>query len=569
MKVFGFYDWHSCSVTLVEDNKIIAAIDEERLSRNKIDFGMPYRSINKILEITNTSWKEIDAIAVPGLRDPIPFARQKTSVFKFEREMNPYWNLQYVLWRIIYNLRQIKPLPEIEKWLNRKIVFNKIRKITDFDKKKIYLVDHHLAHAASGYRTSGFNKALILAIDGSGDGYSTTIFNGQDGEIKFLAGSSEKASLGKLYTNVTLGLGFKKLSDEGKIMGLAAYGNPNKLYPQIDKVIKIKNVNTLEMKATEDLVGNSYAKKIKKLAKKYKREDISAAVQKKLEVSVKEIIEHFVKKTRINRIVLVGGVVANVKMNQMVRELNCVEDTFIFPNMGDGGISSGAALEICYQLTKNKRVHFVPEQIKDVYLGPEYFNQEIKKIIKKNTLKSEFVEDIDTRIGQLVSQGKIVARFNGRMEFGPRTLGNRSILALVTDPKTEDILNERLKRDEFMPFAPSIAEEYAIKEYLIKGRRSPFMTETFSVKPGLKKKFPAIVHVDNTLRPQTVDKKTNPGYRKIIDIVGKATGNYLVLNTSFNMHGEPIVCSPQDAINTFKQGCVDYLALGNYLLKYN
>ncbi|MGQ9626094.1 MAG: carbamoyltransferase family protein [Anaerolineae bacterium] len=568
MKVLGIYDWHNAGASLVEDGRLIAAIEEERLSRNKIEFGFPYRSIEAVMRITNTNWAEIDAVAVAGVRDPIFFARWQPHLFKFRRKMGAYWSFQYALWRAIYAARDFGPLPSLERFLSRRIVEGRLKALAGIPPEKIFLVDHHLAHAASGYRTSGFDRALVFALDGSGDGHSSTVFRGEGGELTFLAGASERASLGKLYSNVTLGLGFKKISDEGKVMGLAAHGDPGAFYPIIDPVIRIRDLDTLDMEATEDLVGNTFAKKIKNIySQRYSREDISAAVQRKLEETVCAIVEHFVKREGIAKVVFVGGVASNVKMNQRVREMECVQELFIFPNMTDGGLSSGAALEVCYQEGKKRGKIFPPYKLPHVFLGPDYSEEEIAEAIRRNKLKAEWVEDINSRIAELVASGKIVARFTGKMEFGPRALGHRSTLALPSAPGIEDELNRRFKRDEFMPFAPSLLEEYAA-EYLVGGQRSPYMVETFTVADGYSEKFPAVIHVDHTLRPQTVDRETTPGYWEIIKKVGDLTGLYIVLNTSYNMHGEPIVCSPQDALNTFRQGCVDYLAMGHYLIKY-
>jgi carbamoyltransferase len=568
MKVLGLYDWHNCGASLIEDGKIIAAIEEERLSRNKIEFGFPYRSIQKALEITGTDWDEIDAIAVASMRDPFPLARLRADKFKFRRKMDRLWSMQYALWRVIYRAREILPLGTLDYRLNRAIVTSKIRRLIDIPAERIYFVDHHLAHAASGYRTSGFNEALVFALDGSGDGFSTTVYLGSQNRLQFLAGASERASLGKLYSNVTLGLNFKKISDEGKVMGLAAGGNSEVFFDQIDPVIQIRNLDNLDLYSPEDLIGNSYAKKITKLNLIYSREDISAATQRKLEETVKQIVTHFVKKTGMRKVVIVGGVASNVLMNQAIREMDEVEETFIFPNMTDGGLSTGAALEVCYELSKARGEILPVCRLENVYLGPEYSEKELHEAINHNNLAAEYVEDIEAKIADLIVAGKIVARFAGRMEFGPRALGNRSILALPTRPGLENELNERLNRDEFMPFAPSMLEDVAIERYLIRGRRSPYMTETFDVTDYVRQTYPPIVHLDNTCRPQTVSKQDNSGYWRIIKQVGDQVGHYVLLNTSYNMHGEPIVCSPQDAINTFLHGCVDYLALGNFLIKY-
>lgn len=568
MKVLGIYDWHNCGATLVEDGRIVAAVEEERLSRNKIEFGFPLRSIQAVFDSAGIGWEDLDAVAVAGVRDPIWFARWRPHTFKFERKMGRKWNLQYTLWRGIYALRDFGPVPAAERAANRAIIVSKIREQAGIPPERIFLVDHHLCHAASAYRTSGFTDALIFAIDGSGDGYSTTVFQAQNGDLRLLAGASERASLGKLYSNVTLGLGFKKISDEGKVMGLAAHGDPDVFYPIIDHAFQVRDLDTLDMVATEDLLGNSFAKKIaREYAQEYSREDISAAVQRKLEEVVTSMVRRFVEKTGIRNVAFAGGVVSNVKMNQAVREMKEVENTFVYPNMTDGGLSSGAALEIGYQEMLKRGEKLMPYRLEEVFLGPGFTDEDARRAIERRGLPVEHVEDIDARVADLVIDGKIVARVTGRMEFGPRALGNRSTLVLPSLPGVEDSLNERFHRDEFMPFAPSLLEEH-VDEYLVGGQKSPFMIETFDVRPDLARRFPAVVHVDGTLRPQTVGRDVTPDYWRIINRVGEATGNYIVLNTSYNMHGEPIVCSPDDAINTFLQGCVDYLALGNYLLNY-
>jgi len=567
MIVLGIYDWHNCGAALVIDGRVTAAIEEERITRNKIEFGFPVNSIREVLRLSEVRWPEIDAVAVAGVRDPFFLARRNIAKYKFERKMGRKWRYQYTLWRFIYNLRNIPPVPRLERFFNHKIIVGQVKKLWDIPEDRIFLIDHHLCHASAGYRTSGFDKALVFAVDGSGDGFSTTVFKGDGGELSFLAGASERASLGKLYSNVTLGLGFKKISDEGKIMGLAAYGNPDTFYGEIDKVIQITDIDTLRFKATEDLIGNSYAKKIKKLAQNYRREDIAAAVQRKLETVMVDTVRHFVKKTGLSSVIFVGGVAMNVKMNQRIRELPEVEACFIFPNMTDGGVSCGAALQVSYELGKSRGEETKPYRIEDVFWGPGFTNEEAKQTLDEQEVEAEFIQDMEDRIGELVASGHIVARVKGRMEYGPRALGHRTILALTSHPDIEDILNQRLHRDDFMPFAPSILEDHAINDYLVDGTKSPFMVETFGVKEKYVDRFPAIVHADHTVRPQTVSREHNPGYYRIIKKIGDITGNYIVLNTSYNMHGEPIVCSPKDALNTFNQGPADYLALGNWLVK--
>jgi len=568
MKVLGIYDSHNCGAALIDNMEIVAAVEEERLSRTKIEFGMPKKAIKSVLEIAGLNWEDIDAVAVGGIYDPTPLVRWNYRAFQFERKITPKWWLQYRLWKIYYPMRNNRLSRQIESWLNRQIVYRQLVRFYPIAREKVSHIDHHLCHANVGYRTSGFDKALIFTIDGSGDGYSNSLFLGEAGKITFVAGSKETASLGKFYSNATLGLGFKKLSGEGKLMGLAAYGDPSVYYPHLEHVLTVEDVDNLVLRNNEDLLGNKWALKVKKDLAKFKREDIAAAVQKRFEDIILVLVGHFVEKFGINKIVLVGGGAMNVKMNQRVREMDNVEDTFIFPAMTDAGIAPGAALEICYQLMSiNGRTPSL-SRLESPCLGPDYSNEAIKEVLDRRGYgqRVRYVEDIEKVVGDLIVNGYIVTRFSGKMEYGPRALGNRSILTLATRDDIEETLNQRLGRDEFMPFAPSILEEHA-DQYLERYAYSPFMVETFDVKSKYIDKFSPIVHVDNTLRPQIVRRNVSPGYWKVVKRVGDKTGYYLVLNTSYNIHGEPIVCSPDDALNTFEHGATDYLALGNWLLK--
>ncbi|MEM7532472.1 MAG: carbamoyltransferase C-terminal domain-containing protein [Chloroflexota bacterium] len=569
-KVLGLYDWHNCGAALVEDGQIIAAIEEERLSRTKVDFGMPYRAIQHVLEMTSTDWDDLDAIGVCGIYDPTALVRWKQGSFQFEREISAKWRMQYALWKVFYQMRSFPPLRMIEKEANRRIIHRQLSTIGSVSLSDIHHIDHHLCHANVGYWTSGYQDALVVVIDGSGDGHSATIYTAKDGDLTFIAGSKETASLGKFYANATLGLGFKKLTGEGKLMGLAAYGDPEPYYPHLEHVLEFEDIDTLQLKNNEDLLGNGWSLKIRKDLETFSKEDIAAAVQKRFEDLSSKIVTHFAQKFSLGNVVLVGGSAMNVKLNQKVRESDGIDSTHIVPAMTDSGVSSGAALATYHHLinrTSQEKPAYV--RLQNAYLGPGYSNDEVKAVLDRRGYgnKAEYIEDIDTHIGNLVADNAIVARFEGRMEYGPRALGNRSILALATRTDIEDTLNKRLKRDEFMPFAPSIMEEYA-SEYLENYVYSPFMVETFTVKEEYRPTFPAIVHVDGTLRPQVVRKDVSPGYWQVLQTIGERTGYYLVLNTSYNMHGEPIVCSPDDALNSFEQGPVDYIAMGNWLLPF-
>ena len=271
---------------------------------------------------------------------------------------------------------------------------------------------------------------------------------------------------------------------------------------------------------------------------------------------------------KLNKVCLAGGVFANVKANQRIHEIPGVENIFVYPAMGDDGLSGGAALLAYYNQpeVKDKK----SSEIKDINKGLEFSNDEIKIALEKANIQFEYFEDVEKQIATILNEGKVVGRFNGRMEYGPRSLGNRSIIGSPFDPSINNWLNKKLKRTEFMPFAPSINVEHAgtyFENYSNEHIAAEFMTVTYNVKEEMKEKIPAVVHIDGTARPQVVKADINPSYHRIIDEFYKLSGVPVVLNTSFNVHEQPIVCSPEDAIAGFQEGKLDVLAIGNYICR--
>jgi carbamoyltransferase len=306
--------------------------------------------------------------------------------------------------------------------------------------------------------------------------------------------------------------------------------------------------------------------KWEKLLEGYSREGIAATAQRRLEEVMTKLVRNAVKATGQHKVAVAGGVFANVKLNQRINELEEVDDIYVFPEMSDGGLALGSAL---MALSRTKRIE--PFRLRDVYFGPEFTNRQIEEELRKSGLNYEgFSQDaLEERVAKLLTQGKVIARFDGRMEYGPRALGNRSILYHAEDPTVNDWLNKMLKRTEFMPFAPVTLKEHAQKCY--KGIKedqytAKFMTITFDCTDWMKKVSPAVVHVDGTARPQIITEEENPSYYRILKCYYEKTGIPTIVNTSFNMHEEPIVCSPKDAIRAFKMGHLDYMAIGNFMV---
>ena len=567
IKILGISDGKEGSACLVDNGKLIYAVGEERLSRVKMHPGFPKNSVDRIFSEHGDS---IDAIAVGGIVSPFILTRIFRHLHMVESEILSGKDDMRALisnfikfklkWPLIKpdSLWSITQKPFLVRLLKRDLPEKRRR-------KPLVFVDHHLAHASSAYFTSCKEKVLCITADGYGDGVSLTINVCENGNIKRVYEIDARDSFGLFYSLITLMLGFKSHMHEGKITGLAAYGNAENVdvkFPFVSNGRKI-------------LYNGEWGKKgIKKIAEKlngYSREDIAAWLQKNLEMEICRIVKKWVNDTRIGDVVLAGGVFANVKLNQRICGLPEVKSVYVFPDMGDGGLSAGAALYVWSKGMKSQKSELKYQNLDHVYLGWGYSRKEIERELIKHGLDYKFHREIEPIIAKLLSKGKTVARFTGKMEFGPRALGNRSVLYQATDQTVNDWLNKKLGRTEFMPFAPSTLIEYAglcYKNYKKALHAAQFMTVTFRCTNWMKEKCPGTVHVDGTARPQLVNKKYNPSFYRIIDEYRKITNIPTIINTSFNMHEEPIVENPNDAVKAFVSAKLDYLAIGNYLIKY-
>lgn len=584
MRVLGIFDDHNCGCAVVEDGKILAAIEEERLSRIKFhngttDDGLPHRSMQKVLEITGSNRSNIDFIALTIAPPRALLKYVLSDLFKEQREdrwiyhslfsKSIRWDRYFLFYPYFYNNCRIHGIKKLFRQF-------------DLQGIPIELVNHHTAHAASAYYTFGKDRALVITLDGQGDGLSGSVFHGDKGTLYKIAEVPSFHSIGLFYNFITWMLGFKPNRHEGKITGLAAYGDPGRTEDVFRKLFHMEGP-----KFQYDLARrifhhayphrSNYSKLLEAtngVFNKYSPEDIAAGVQALSEACVQQFVSHHLKKYLGKNknsvdICMAGGVFANVKINQRIAELPGVNSIFIFPAMGDGGLCAGGALWTYYRFNIEARKYVSEKRLPDVYLGPAYSEEEIEKSLNKSNLKFEYVPDIENRIGVLLAEGKVVARFNGRMEYGPRALGNRSILYQPTDPTVNDWLNKKLKRTEFMPFAPSSLGDGGEELYYGVNRNcfpAEFMTITFDCSPLMKKNYPATVHIDGTARPQFVYKGINESYYRTIMAYQRITGLSTIINTSFNMHEEPIVCTPEDAIRAFKLGHLDYLAIHRFLV---
>ena len=574
MHVLGIGDHVSCGSCLAVDGRLAAAINDERLVREKMVFGVPRESIRTILDRYDLRPEDVGAIGIGtknqhfineymdfrdgwfGLRR----GKFKQALFEVASNISKYRAYLPFLDTIYYGLRQ----PAFRK--RRRGLQRVLREEFGFT-CPIRFLDHHFCHATSAYYTSGYQDALVLSIDGGGDAQSCRVYDVVDGHFEELVSISSFASLGTFYSYVTQICGFKAGRHEGKITGLAAYGDPIYM-DQMQQILAFRD-------GTFHNVGNvfflSALRELKRLLPDdFRHCDLAASIQTYAEKLVVNLVTHWKERTGRRNVALAGGVVANVKINQRVHEISGVESVFVHPGMADDGMPVGASLALSYE-NRNGQYQARPKEVMGhVYLGPDYTDAQIKAELDRKGLKATRPDNIEREIARLLSEDRVVARFDGRMEYGPRALGNRSILYQTQDPTVQYWLNDALGRTEFMPFAPVVMAEHAERCFVgMDGAvdTSRFMTITFDCTEWMAKHCPAVVHVDNTARPQLVSEEDNQSLYRVLSHYHEMTGIPCLINTSFNMHEEPIVCSPFDAIRAFQMGHLDYLAIGSWLVE--
>jgi carbamoyltransferase len=572
MRILGVSDGMTGGAALLEEGTIVSAIHEERLTRAKMATGFPRQAIGKVLEDTRTRPQEVGAIAVATvneffraeaiaydgwlLREQAPL---KEALLAASSLVNRVCGAQPFLQRSYYELKSVLGRAR------RKAIERLLRHDWGFT-CPITFIDHHFAHACSAYFTSGLAEATVITMDGAGDNCSSRVYSVADGRFRQRGHVDSFDSLGNYYAYVTHLCGFKAQKHEGKVTGLAAYGEP--IYADL-----LRRFITYEDGRTRNRGRVFYWTAVKAIEQalpaSFRREDLAASMQHVLEEVGGAYIRHWVDETGCGDLALAGGVFANVKLNQRIHELPNVRSVFVHPGMGDEGLPVGAAFALAVAQARAAGTSVRAAPLAHCYLGPGDSEAEIERAVASAGGAALRVPAIEARIAELLARGRVVARCAGRMEYGPRALGNRSILYQATDPTVNDWLNKKLQRTEFMPFAPVTLAEAADQCYEgLDGARhaARFMTITFDCSAEMKARCPAVVHVDGTARPQLIDRATNPSYYAILEAYRRRTGLPSLINTSFNMHEEPIVCTAADAVRAFRESDLDYLALGDYLL---
>jgi carbamoyltransferase len=561
MNVLGVHIGHDSSVALVRDGQLIADVAEERFTRIKHYSGVPYKSLSYCLNAGAITMNEVDIVAVSS-QYSVPHLNFLFDIDEARREKKTIPAQAADAYRKYRGGHLLMPPLYVKKqYLPRSA--------------RIVHIEHHLAHAASAYYSSGLSrdeKALIVTCDGAGDGCSICMWSGENGRISPIKKFGINGSLGWFYSNVTEALGWIHGDGEGKTMGLAPYGDPDKCKGCLDRFYpKYASGDLIE---PHDFGTACYwnecgsiefhfdeAEEIYALIDRYGRENIAAEAQRVLEEQLVDLISVWLSKERTTILCAAGGVFLNVKLNQRLWYTGRIQKHWTYPNCGDSGLAFGSAMAAFFQESSTDIA-----SLEHLYSGPSFSNDEIRTVLTHRGIHADYVENVEEAVAELLAENKIVGWFQGRMESGPRALGNRSILMSAGCGRNKDLINAKVKyRESFRPFCPSLPIECA-PQYLVNFRAEPFMITSFDAVLDKRGSIPAVVHQDGTLRPQTVTRSSNERYWKLLRKFGELTGHPVLLNTSMNVMGEPIVCNPRDALKCFFDSGMDALALGNYLL---
>lgn len=562
MNILGLnYFYHDSSACIVRDGKLVVALEEERFTRRKHTYLFPAQAISRCLKEARIGPEDVDAIAISA----------KPELDWGKRALHVATHLPRSLTLAKY---------ELKLYYDKKTKFSSWYNATwpkGGKRPEVHWIPHHESHAAGTFYVSPYESAAIMSVDGSGEWASSMLGVGRGNEVEFFSTSYFPNSLGSVYEAVTQFCGFQNSYDEGKTMGLAPLGDPTRFKAQAEKIITVDgegrihvdtsyfNFQYWEQRIFNEKFVASFGKPRKKTDKGFEQHhlDTAAAFQEVLENRCLEVARVLKRKTGERYLIMAGGVALNSVMNgRLVRESE-FEDLYVMPGAGDNGTSIGAAF-VVWNGRKGKPRTFYHD---DPYVGTSYTNEEIAQVIAECKLSAQYHEDIERVTAELLHQGNIVAWFQGRMEIGPRALGSRSILANPTLPHMKDKINAEVKhREAFRPFAPSAIVD--VKEQYFDMRvEDPFMLKVCNVLPDSRALLPAITHVDGTARLQTVRREINARYYDLIAEFGKLSGVPVVLNTSFNIMGEPIVENPIHAIRCFFSTGLDFLVLGNFVVR--
>jgi carbamoyltransferase len=551
----NYSQMHDSSACLVRDGELLFAVAEERISRVKHDARFPQLAARACLDFGKLRADQIDEVCF-GWQAPAATFRHDLKLYASAQWPATYLNL-------LNSTRHFASMWHQQGGAKR---FTQNFGPT---KARFRFVDHHFAHAISAYSYSGLDDAAIVVMDGRGAWEATSIWHGSHGRIEHIQTINWPDSLGLFYARFTEFLGFTPNADEWKVMGLAPYGEPGinlRAFLEPEAAPYKVHPDLLMGDGSGSFVGWSASigsPRVPESDIDDRHKNIAFAVQDLCEAAMMSVVRLALQKTRSHNLCLAGGVALNSKANGKILASGIVDKLFVQPAASDDGVALGAAL--APYLDGGQRLPIKP--MRHAYLGPSFNDDAIEAVLKTYKIRYTRLSDPAATAAELLSHGKILGWYQGRMEFGPRALGNRSILADPRDPGMNAKVNNAVKfREWWRPFAPSFKKEDA-GEYLESATDSPFMILTAQVKPEKRNLIPSVTHVDGSARPQTVEKGINPLYWRLIDEFGKRTGVPVIMNTSFNLRGEAIVHTPTDAVRTFFSSGMDTLVIGSFLVE--
>ena len=546
---------HDSSACIVSDGELLFAVAEERISRIKHDAGFPQKAIQACLDYARVGAEQLDEVCF-GWTTPGPGFRHDLKCLATGDIPRTYLNFLTTTLHFLSMWHQGGGAKQFARYFG---------KVT----ARFRFVDHHLAHAISAYAYSGFRESAVVVMDARGAWEATSIWHAKDGGINQVLTMPFPNSVGFFYSEFTEYLGFQRNSDEWKVMGLAPYGHPGvKLDTFIDLEAVPYRVHAKQLTGNGSRTFSEMRRllgppRIGESEIEERHKNIAYAVQSACEVAMLSVVRLAIDQTRCRNLCLAGGVALNSKANGKLLKSGLVDQIFVQPAASDDGVALGAALTP--YLDSGGRL---PDRaMRHAYLGPAFEDDAVEATLRTYKLRFTRLKDVAAIAAELLAQGKILGWFQGRMEFGPRALGNRSILADPRDPEMNVRVNNAVKfREWWRPFAPSLKKE-AASDYLESATDSPFMILTAQVRPEKQGVIPAVTHVDGSARPQTVEQEINPLYWRLIDEFEKRTGVPVIMNTSFNLRGEAIVNTPTDALRTFFSSGMDALVLGSFLVE--
>lgn len=556
MNILGIGGYsHDSAAALVCDGQLVAAVAEERLTRVKHQGGVPRNAVRYCLESAGLTPDDVDHIGCymrPGLRVGRRLPYRLTQILH-----SPVYSAGYMAYEVVHNAMYAYGMRELRG-----------------KKTRLHFMEHHPAHAASAFLVSPFDEAALLCIDYVGEHTATWMGRGQGTRLQLISARNYPHSLGVFYSAITDYLGFLRASDEYKVMGLASYGEPEYL-DDFRKIIQVRPDGFYDVDLSWMICHFAPGSRKGYFSKKFydrfgpprkkgeeiqrRHMNIASSAQRVLEEAVLSLTARLHKETGLTRLCMAGGVALNCSMNGRLLRESPFNEIFVQPAAGDDGIAIGAAFQLYHQFAGTGR-SFV---MRDARLGPEFMDDSVRRFLEEAKIPYVVPSSLEAHTARLIANGLIVGWFQGRAEFGPRALGARSILADPTRPEMKDLLNKHVKhREDFRPFAPSCLEERA-SEFFPGCTSSPFMLFVHPVEPSKRPLVPAITHVNGTARVQTVSKDVNPRFYGVIKAFEAIKGVPMVVNTSFNVMGEPIVNTPADAVKCFYTTGIDALVIGN------